>query len=279
MKKAMKAKHIMDTITSSSPKAGDGATAPKEEQTPPDGGSYQALRGEMDSFWHEINTMQRENKYIDTTIAGHWLQRAEQALQQQPPRISSARYYLLNGRFWLSRAEECSTTCKWGAIAIAIELVYLILMAIGIYYSNESLRTLGSNWLMIVPFHVVAWGFLGGVAWCMYSAAFWATRRLFDKNYLVYYIAHPWVSAVLGSAVSLLFFAGLAGLTSTAPGNDAFAFNATISVVSFVSGFSAKYSWQTLDRAIRKLFGESGGEKSAVTKASDELLLHAKVEK
>ena len=266
----------MNAVIGAPPKkGGNGAAAPEREQAPPIDSSWQALRGELDSFWHEVNDLQHAKKDIDTTIVGYWLQRAEQALQQRPPRISYARHYLLNGRFWLGRAEECSTTCKWGVIAIAVELAYLILIVVGICYSNKNLRTMSSDWLMIVPLHVIAWGFLGGVAWCMYSAAFWTTRRLFNKHYLVWYIAHPWVSAVLGSAVSLLFFAGLAGLTPTDTQGVTLAFSATISVVSFVTGFSTKYFWQILDRAIRKLFGESGGEKSTFKKASDELLQYA----
>lgn len=250
--------------------------------------SVDKTRAEIENFWQEINELQRTTKQINMTVVAYWLQLAEESLEHQPAQVARARRYLLTARYWLGLAEEGASWYKWGTTALLIGLVYLIGIPVGVStycrYAQghtplaEFCTSLGnSHWTLgSVLVWAFIWGFAGGVIWCMYTGAFWTTRRLFDKNYLIWHIVHPWVCAVLGMAVCLLIYAGLAGLTTSATSaasstKPAESLVATIAVVSFVTGFSTKYFWRLLDRNVRRLFGEGQGGRDLIERISDEL--------
>lgn len=186
--------------------------------------------------WHELNSIQRTHRHVNTTNAADWLIWAEQALDSTPIDKPQAMYCVMRARYSLAKAQEFAEWDRYGYFTIAIESLYLIgIPIVTVLYSNQS--GIATSELMIrpifqVPLFVFVWGFLGGVSWSIYSAAYWSKRRLFDRNYLSWYLAHPWISAVLGGAVALIVLGGLASFGSfdanTQPGS------ALLALVGFV---------------------------------------------
>lgn len=171
-------------------------------------GDVQALRQELYRVWGELNHVQRQKGNVNTTNAADWLNWGEKALEETRPNKSRAMYCIMRARYSLMKAQEFAEWDKWGYFAILLESLYLLGLPIGIFlYSstmNMPLVDIMTSAMLQVPFYVFVWGFLGGISWCIYSAAYWSKRRLFDRHYLAWYLAHPWISAVLGGAASLL---------------------------------------------------------------------------
>ena len=241
---------------------------------------HHELHQEILEIWHDAKRVQSKKPDVNTTVVVYWLQLAEQAMEKEPADIPVAMRSVVKARYWLHKVEACAGWHNWGLGVLWLELVYLISVPVTIFFyintKNIVLKEVMVTGFQIAPLYVFVWGFLGGVAWCMYSAAYWTTRRLFDRYYLTWYIAHPWISAVVAGAVSLVFYAGLVAIapSDTDPG---IAFAATISVVSFVTGFSTKYIWGVLDRNVKKLLGDTGGERSEIEDISVDLPGHVSV--
>lgn len=140
---------------------------------------------------------------------------------------------------------------------------------VSVLASGGTLAGLTNTKVFQVPVFVILWGFLGGVAWCLYGAAYWSNRRLFDSHYFPWYIAHPWISAVLGAVMALLILGGLSSLGTFDPTTDVGV--ALLSVVSFVAGFSTHKFWKLLDRSVAKLLGEKESERTIQEEAEKAL--------
>lgn len=242
---------------------------------------HHELHQDILEIWHDAKRVQNKKTDVNTAVVVYWLQLAEQAMEQEPANIPVAMRSVVKARYWLHKAEACAGWHNWGLGVLWLELLYLLSVPAAIFFymtgtGIKNLDTIMSYGFQIAPLYVFIWGFLGGVAWCMYSAAYWTTRRLFDRYYLTWYIAHPWISAVVAGAVSLVFYAGLVAI-SPGDADPGIAFAATISVVSFVTGFSTKYIWGVLDRNVKKLLGDTGGERSEIEDISVDLPGHVSV--
>jgi hypothetical protein len=90
----------------------------------------------------------------------------------------------------------------------------------------------------------------------MYCAAYWAKRRLFDKHYILWYLAHPWLSAVLGGVVSLVILGGMASIGGAENGLPSEPRMALLAIVSFFAGFNTHKVWKSLDQISAKLLGQ-----------------------
>lgn len=235
-------------------------------------GDIKVLRRELYKVWHELNNMQRMEGHVNTTNAADWLIWGERALEEGKVDRPRAMYCIMRARYSLSKAHEFSDWNKFGYIAILIESLYLVAIPIGtLLFAKQSGVTtteLMASPIFQVPFYVFVWGFLGGVSWSVYSAAYWSKRRLFDKHYLSWYLAHPWISAVLGGAVSLIVLGGLASLgtvdINVQPGSS------ILSLVSFVAGFSTNSIWKLLDRTVRRILDVKGSNRNIHEEAHEE---------
>jgi len=169
-------------------------------------------------------------------------------------------YRIMRARYSLAKAQVAARRSRYGYLALALMLVYLIVLSLGIvvYATSTGIPplTIMTATLIQVPFYVFVWGFLGGVAWSMYSAAYWARRNPFNPQYLVWHIAHPWISAVLGGAVSLVLIGGLSSISSFDP--NAQPGSSLLSLTSFVAGFSTHSLWKLLDQRVRGFLGLKG---------------------
>jgi hypothetical protein len=252
-----------------------------------------SVRQQLDELWLDVAAMERNGQLVNTTLAADWLLLGERALSKE--QIPNARRCSLWALHWLRNAEKCASETKWGYLAIAVELAYLFL-TLGapillilwagtsreISSVQEGLSRLADFRLFEVPLFLFVWGFLGGIVWCLYSAAYWTRARLFSKQYVAWHIAHPWVSAVLGAGASFLVFAGLAGITGSALDIEQIRSSAegtaypsvlmaTLAVISFVAGFSTRHLWNILDQSVRRLFGDSGGKRTFLEENIEEL--------
>lgn len=222
------------------------------------GSELQKLRKEINCVWHEATDIQREKGYINITNVGDWLVRAEKSLSDAPYPATQAMYCLLRARQSLAKAQEAATCEIWGYCVITVELLYLLTIIIGRLWLHGHVEGILELRFHTVPLYVFIWEFLGGVAWCMYCAAYWAKRRLFDKHYILWYLAHPWLSAVLGGAVSLVILGGLASIGGAENGSPSpsEARMALLAIVSFFAGFNTHKVWKLLDRSAAKLLGQ-----------------------
>jgi hypothetical protein len=224
------------------------------------------LRTELYDVWNELNELQRQHIHISATDTTDWLMWGREALEKQKPDTNRALYCIMRARCALVYAQECAEWTRWGFVVILLELFYLFLMPIAMYlyaqFNNmtvesvvvDSLATMSQSTALNIPCYVYVWGFLGGTAWCLNYAARWSKKRLFDRHYLAWYIAHPWISAVLGSAVSMIIIGGLAGISTHSI--DSPTAMALLSLVSFVAGFSTNSMWKLLDRNVRRVLGD-----------------------
>ena len=221
-------------------------------------GDVDVLRQELYRVWGEINDVQRKSREANTTISADWLSRAEQSLEEMPPQRSKAMYSIMRAREALASSQEFVGWSRFGYLAIAIETIYLIAVPLlFVLYSraaNVSGASIMSDVILQLPFYVLAWGFIGGSAWCIYSAAYWTKRRLFDRHYLAWYIACPWLSAAVGSAVALAVLGLFSMISSFNPNSQPGA--AILSLLAFLAGFSANALWKLLDRTIRRIAGD-----------------------
>lgn len=220
------------------------------------------VKREIHRMWYELAVTQAHKPEINTANAADWLRWGETGLGPDPKQISYAMYCILRARGSLAKAQECVEKKYRGWMAITIEVVYLFLIPLTViaYHWNTGMpyvdivMAMTAQTVLHVPRHVFFWGFLGGASWCIYNAAHWSKRRLFDPYYLPWYIAHPWVSSVLGGASSLLIIGGLNSLTKGIEA-DKEVIPALLSLVSFIAGFSTHQVWKRLDKIVAKLFG------------------------
>ena len=143
------------------------------------------------------------NEPLTSTRAAGWLRRGEKALVQKTPDCVTAKYCTVMARYELIKAQESAKYYLLGYLAVLIESLYLgltVALVVSIFSSGTSLVELSNIKVFYVPVFVLVWGFLGGVAWCLYGAADWSNRRLFDGHYFPWYLAHPWISAVLSGS-------------------------------------------------------------------------------
>ncbi|MCB0115337.1 MAG: hypothetical protein R2873_06000 [Caldilineaceae bacterium] len=95
----------------------------------------------------------------------------------------------------------------------------------------------------------------------MHNGVAWVAKRGFDYYFTIWYFAHPFVSAILGSAVAYLFFSGaviVSGLDNTDTQTISeypLGLYATIFLTALAAGFSAKYIWQRIDSFVREQLG------------------------
>lgn len=229
------------------------------------------LRNELYRTWQEILQVQRQHTHINPVNAADWLICGEKALEKDKPEKARTMYCIVRARFSLAKALECSRSNIWGLIAVLLECAYLFAIPIAVIsYSainkipitDMGIRSFGEAITILnVPRYVFFWGFLGGVSWCIYRAAYWAKRRLFDRYYFVWYVTHPFISAVLGGATSLLFIGGINSLSAGFSVNSQTG-SALLSLISFFAGFSTNAIWKQLDNAASKIFGRKIGRKN-----------------
>jgi hypothetical protein len=205
------------------------------------------VRRDLCRAWHQVAEAQRNIQGISTVNAADWLNWAEIAIKKEPPNISHAMYCLLRSQASLAKAEEFILKKNRGFIAIGIEVFYLLLIpTIVIIYHMVTKIDYGKimsdgniETILHVPRYVFMWGFLGG----------------FDPYYMAWYIAHPWVSAVLGGAVSLAISGGLNSLAKGGIDKDGPVITALLSLASFIAGFSTHQIWKRLDKMVSKSLG------------------------
>jgi hypothetical protein len=235
--------------------------------------SVRLLRQELGKLWHELASLNSNEKAVNTTFVADWLKKGEEQLDSEKPQEAEVMFFISRARYSLAKAKE-SSSCKGiiaGYVAVFCEIIYLVTLPYLIYryslFRSTTMSEIVDCPVLQVPCYVFVWGFLGGVSWCIYHAAYWSKRRLFDRSYLPWYVAHPWISAVLGAAVSLLILAGLTGLAFAGADRDVpeslriwnLPASALLSVTSFAAGFSTHSLWKFLVRTVSNALNVKGG--------------------
>lgn len=235
------------------------------------------LRQELYKVWHELNEVQRQYRHVNTTNTADWLTWGEKSLEGNASEKSHVMYCIMRARYSLAKAQEFADWDKYGYLAIVLESLYLIGLPLAILsyarFVNAPATSIMASTMLQVPFYVFVWGFLGGVSWSIYSAAYWSKHRLFDRHYFSWYLVHPWVSAVLGGAVTLIAMGGLTSLGAFNPNSQPG--TSLLALISFVSGFSTNTLWKLLDTSVRKFFNIKKSSRNVHEKAHDESLVES----
>lgn len=223
-----------------------------------------SLAHKLKTLWQEVAQVQRDIPHVNTVSAATCLLKAERALCAQD--TSCTRYLLWKAGAALARAKEIAQS-PWhrrGGYAVALlELLYLLLAVpmVMILCRDGDLKALFTFQSPCAYGLVLLGGFLGGVAWCLYNAAYWIKNRLFDAATCCWYVVHPWLSALLGGVMALMILGGLSSLGSISFEPKP-ALMAALTLVSFAAGFSTNQFWKLLDRMVQKVLG-NGGERHA----------------
>jgi hypothetical protein len=130
------------------------------------------LREEIDRVWHEAIDMQHAKGYVNPTNVGDWLVRTEKSMKDAPYPATQAMYCLLRARYSLAKAAEAGACEIWGYCAVMVELLYLATVLIGRLWLGVHAESILNERFHTVPLFVFVWGFLGGVTWCIYCAAY-----------------------------------------------------------------------------------------------------------
>lgn len=226
-------------------------------------------------IWNQALAKVAESPDSDITIVIDYIVFCRRALREG--KLDDAQTYYARAQMWCTRLNRKKSTIFGGGAAILVQFVYLgLLLFWATAYYGSALKVLPPyGWLRTtsdfaastvwsteaigIPFYTVAWGFLGGIAWCLYVASYWIGRVLFNSWYLAWYVCLPFVGALLGVATSTVILAGLTSVVlpdvNTSKDLSALPFSvvAALCLVSFISGYSARHIWRLLDRTVRKL--------------------------
>jgi hypothetical protein len=229
------------------------------------------------SGWLELEEDQRNCPEANFEEAANWLHGTEKSLADTLPG-PCVLHSLVIARQLRARARESLRWRRWGYGALIIEIVYVLILLGGLFayqyiYGEEPNKAL---WFQMthIPLYIFVWGFLGGIAWCTYSAANDLKRRLFDSYQLGWYVAHPWISALLGATAVLLVLGGLSTVSSVKlepDGGLPTAAAALLSLVSFATGYSTIFIWGMLDRVIRAMFHQDNIDQKLQQQIQDHL--------
>lgn len=134
----------------------------------------------------------------------------------------------------------------WGIIPFS----YYILLALAsleilLFYSP----LIKEHFLLDVPLATVFYAFLGGVLrglWWMLQVV---SEKRFRPQFTLPYIAGPWIAALLGMLVWLLFKAGLVLLSENGATPNPLAINALV----FIGGFSWQWVMDLIDMVKSKV--------------------------
>lgn len=230
---------------------------------------------DIDSDNSELKTSLSWKKPLNASDAIEKLAEAESLLLKEKEDVSNlikAEKLFYEARHAWHKAIISANSNKFGYAVVVIELLYLLGVFIGYYFLYKYLpvpishdfyesRMVKSTFLQ-VPVVVYIWGFIGGATWCAYSACFWMKRRMFDSAYLIWYIAHPFVSSFLGAIAAVLVLGGVETFSKSEDLSKP-SINLLI-LISFIAGFSANNIWKTIDKYVRKTFGDKLNVKNKI---------------
>ena len=136
------------------------------------------------------------------------------------------------------------------AIGVIIYLftVMIILAYAGFHFYTEP------KFLKMIPLYVFIWGGVGACVYLMYACYTHIAARDFDHYYVPWYLMRPIMGSILAAAVYLIFVSvpdviGLNASGSSVEENGRY----MLSLISFLAGFSVRFSFNALERTIEKL--------------------------
>ncbi|NOZ07132.1 MAG: hypothetical protein GXP41_12405 [Chloroflexi bacterium] len=112
-----------------------------------------------------------------------------------------------------------------------------------------------------LPWLCMLWGGIGGVVGSLYSLRWYVSRRQYDVEHNLSYLAHPIMGVILGGVVYFLFRAGFFALQAaqanlgnmTAVEQILTAQSPVLILISILAGFKQKFVYEMLDRVMRAI--------------------------
>lgn len=248
-----------------------------------------AMITELDKEIDNLYALARREVSSNRHIANRCLRllhEARQILLVQPGRYADAELKIEQVRIILKQADNSEKAAHTSARLIFLYNVGWFLGLLILLIVDQAL----ANWLKDGPLHMLPlfstglktsdgttlnfsmiyyflpwfcmlWGGIGGVVGSLYSLRWYVSRRQYDVEHNLSYLAHPIMGIILGGVVYFLFRTGFFALqavqanigTLEATQQILTAQSPVLLLVSVLAGFKQKFVYEMLDRVMRAI--------------------------
>ncbi len=243
------------------------------------------LDSEVDTLYKHVRNEVSSDRHIANRCL-RLLHEARQVLLVAPGRYADAELKVEEVRIILRQAENSEKGAHSSARLIFLYgvgwfLVLLVLLVLDQALANwlktgplqlapmfpENLTNsdgtpLGFSMVYyFLPWLCMLWGGVGGVVGSLYSLRWYVSRRQYDVEHNLSYLAHPIMGVILGGVVYFLFRAGFFALQAAQAsfGNMGAveqiltAQSPVLILISILAGFKQKFVYEMLDRVMRAI--------------------------
>jgi len=211
----------------------------------------QKLESAIDEAYEDVRVKVADNADIATDCYNKLLRARDVLVRRDVARIAQAEYYLEMVRGRLKRVVESDAAAQkyqwrilvWGLFWFAA-LLALLIMLNDSWFRQFLLPPNTDNSFIDVDvfFSTMIWGGIGGVISVLYSLFKHVGRRDFDVHYNLSYIGKPFLGAILGATVYMVFNLLIRSLGILPLGLDA---GGQVSTPSLAPGLMYLMAWAT----------------------------------
>ncbi len=243
------------------------------------------LYSEVDTLYKRVRNEVSSDRHIANRCL-RLLHEARQVLLVAPGRYADAELKVEEVRIILRQAENSEKGAHSSARLIFLYGVGWFLVLLALLVMDQAL----ANWFKTGPLHLapmfpenlknsdgtplgfsmvyyflpwlcMLWGGVGGVVGSLYSLRWYVSRRQYDVEHNLSYLAHPIMGVILGGVVYFLFRAGFFALQAAQAsfGNMGAveqiltAQSPVLILISILAGFKQKFVYEMLDRVMRAI--------------------------
>ena len=180
-------------------------------------------------------------------------------LKQANPNVSEIKVKLANlyADLLLKKPGMTKSSIQ-GGIAVMIFLA----LSTGVLFSLAyTYRTSFDTEILTIPLYVYVWGVMGTLAYLIWACVTHIAYKDFDNYYIPWYVFRVPLGGMMAAIIYLVFFAGMSTLNLPEGTEITEDSQYPFWVLAFLSGFSIRYSMNTLDRVTRSLMPNTQDKK------------------
>ena len=111
--------------------------------------------------------------------------------------------------------------------------------------------------ILSIPVYVYVWGIIGTLAYLIWSCVTHIGSKDFDNHFIPWYVFRISLGAIMAAVIYLVFVSGFITINSGQTATDFESDPRPIMVLAVLSGFSIRYSMDTIDRVARAFMPNS----------------------
>lgn len=246
-------------------------TKPDESQT---NGSKEAetMLKEVISLYDDARKL--KSKGADVSEQLKILEKTEELLSEKPSKISQSRKFLTAVSGDLSFKEKTLSQSKSfrGGIGVLIVLTvvtaifFAIVIPSSIFVPDDGspinmINTSLNFEIILAPAFVYVWGIMGTLSYLLWACITHIAKKDFDTYYVPWYFLRIPLGAMMAAAIYFVVVSGFVTLGEEAKMDS----NSPFIVLAFISGFSIRYSMNTLDRVTNAIMPNKQDVKTSIT--------------